>query len=278
MKTLARNISLILLTSFLGCTMPEKGNEKMVGGAAKINKDSFHQLCQYWEVTDADNPTFRDLFDNQHDGVVNYPGIVFMTDSTFLENPRAEMRYGTYHYQGKVLDAQFDDGTKVNYTIQLKGPETMTVSRTEKDQSSVLYLKSSDVFYPDNENPYSKPNTRWMIKPGQNETEQQLKDRLKGCVTFYQYFINGHVKSSSAEIDFTGLPSCFRWYQGGIFVQSSKSLDKKWINCFYSEDQALQARGLMQEVLQKKYDWDTTTQKNWLAQIVPVLEQIKKKL
>ena len=250
----------------------------MVGNKAKSKKDPFHQLCQYWEVTDADNPTFRDLMDNQQDGVVNYPGLAFMTDSTFLENPRGKMRYGSFQFKGREIAGEFDDGTKVNYAIQLKGPGIMTMDRKEKDQSSVLYLEESNVFYPDDQNPYSKVNTHWMFKPSESETEQQLKERLKGCVTFFQYFINGHVKSNSAEIDFTGLPSCFRWYQGGIFVQSAKSLDKKWVNCFYSDDQALRARDIMQNVLQKKYEWDTTTQKNWLAQIVPVLEQIKKNL
>ena len=66
---------------------------------------------------------------------------------------------------------------------------------------------------------------------------------------------------TSAEIDFLGLPSCFKWYQGGIYVQGPTHLDRKWINCFYSEEQAMQARQMMEDVVLKKYDWDTTRAK-----------------
>ena len=56
-------------------------------------------------------------------------------------------------------------------------------------------------------------------------------------------------------------------------MQRVKDLDKKWINCFYSEEQALEARLMMEDVLSKKYDWDTT-QTNWIKQTVGVLKQI----
>ncbi len=83
--------------------------------------------------------------------------------------------------------------------------------------------------------------------------------------------------SKSTEIDYTGLPSCFKWYEGGIFVQNEKKLDKKWIDCFYSKQQALQARETMENALSKKYDWDTT-ERNWIKQLVPVLKQLHDKL
>ncbi len=258
--------------------MPEPSNEKMVDQARPQRKDAFHQLCQYWEVTDAERPTMRDLYDNQQEGVYNYPGIVFMTDSTFLEDPRAEMRYGKFSFRGKEINAQFDDGQKSVYIIQDKQAATMVVKRVEKNLSTILYLKASNVFWPDaSKNPYNRINSRWRIKPAKAESEEQLKERLKGCVKFYEYFFKGHSESESNEIDFLGLPTCFKWYQGGIFVQSAKTLDKKWVNCFYSEDQALKARQTMEDALAKKYDWDTT-QRNWVRQLIPVLKQVQSQL
>ena len=257
--------------------MPDPGNEKLVDQPLPERKDAFHQLCQYWEVTDAERPTYRDL--NEHkDAVYNIAGIVFMTDSTFLENPKATMRYGKFALKGKEIYTQFDDGKKSIYTIQAKQGNTMTLKRSEKDQSTILYLKGSEVFWPDaNKNPYNKINSEWRIKPKKQESEAELKERLKGCIQFYQYFFTGYVESKSTEIDFSGLPSCFRWYQGGIFVQNEKKLDKKWMDCFYSESQALQARQIIEDALSKKYDWDTT-ERNWIKQLVPVLKQVHDKL
>ncbi|MEP6584107.1 MAG: hypothetical protein ABJA90_07560, partial [Ginsengibacter sp.] len=258
----------------VSCTMPEPKDEKIVDEPLPQRKDGFHQLCQYWEVTDAERPTFRDLYDNQQDKVYNYPGIVFMSDSTFLENPRAEMRYGKFSFKGKQLEAKFDDGKNAVYTIQDKRGNTMVVKRTDKNEATILYLKASNVFWPAaDKNPYNKLYSQWRMKPKAAEDDMQLKERLKGCVRFYEYFFKGYAESAADEIDFLGLPTCFKWYQGGIFVQSAKTLDKKWINCFYSEEQALHARQVMEDALSKKYDWDTT-ERNWIKQIPPVLKQI----
>jgi hypothetical protein len=263
----------------VNCTMPDsKKDEKIVEAKLPSRKDIFHQLCQYWEVTDAENPDYSDLYDNQKEGIYNYPGIVFMTDSTFLENPRAKMRYGKFELKGKTIKAQFDDGKKAIYTIEDFHNPDMVLLRVEKAHTTKLILKGSDAYWPNaNLNPYNKINSQWRIKPAKEESTDALRERLRECVMFYAYLFQGHAESGSKEISFLGLPCCFNWYQGGISVQNEKKLDKKWINCFYSEEQALQARQMIEDVITKKYDWDTT-QKNWMKQIVPVLKQIKDSL
>ena len=182
------------------------------------------------------------------------------------------------YLKGKVINAQFDDGKKAVYTIQDLQNSNMVVRRVEKDHTTTLNLKGARVFWPDAAlNPFNKINSRWRIKPVKAESPEALHERLKECVQFYEYFFQGHAESQTSEIDFLGLPSCFKWYQGGIYVQGPKNLDKKWINCFYSEEQALEARQMMEDVLSKKYDWDTT-QTNWIKQTVTVLKQIHDKM
>ena len=259
--------------------MPEnKKDEKIVEAKLPPRKDTFHQLCQYWDVTDAENPDYTDLYDNQTEGIVNQPGIVFMTDSTFLENPRAKMRYGKFELKGKTITAQFDDGKKAIYTIDdLHNPD-LVLFRVEKGHRTKLILKGSDAYWPDAKlNPYNKIISEWRVKPSKEESADALRERLKGCLMFYAFFFQGHAESGSTEINFIGLPCCFNWYHGGITVQNETRLDKKWINCFYSQEQALQARQMLEDVITKKYDWDTT-QKNWMKQIVPVLKQIRDSL
>jgi hypothetical protein len=262
------------------CSMQqEHKDEKIVDEKFPVFKDPFHKLCQYWEVTDAERPTYRDLYDNQQEGVKNYPGIIFMTDSTFLENPKSAMRYGKFVFKGKEIDAQFDDGKKAVYRIQNIQGDTMEFRRVEKDHTTILYVKGDRVFWPDALlNPFNKLNSKWRIKPSKLESPQELNERLKECVQFYEYLFLGNAESDNNDINFLGLPTCFKWYQGGIFVLSEKNLDKKWVNCFYSEEQAQQARQMMEDVVTtKKYHWDTT-QTNWLKQTANVLKQIHDKM
>jgi hypothetical protein len=219
------------------------------------------------------------VYDHQQEGIYNYPGIIFMTDSTFLENPRSAMRYGKFQLNGKVINAQFDDGKKAAYDIQLIQGDSMVLKRIEKAHSTILSVKGDNTFWPDASlNPYNKRNNQWRIKPANEENPQELKTRLKGCVRFFQYFFTGHAESPDVDVNMLGLPCCFKWYQGGIIIQGPSKLDKKWINCFYSEQQALDARQIMEDVLtSNKYNWDTT-QTNWLKQTADVLKQIQGKL
>jgi hypothetical protein len=277
----SKTLYVILFFLYLpfNCTMPEEHKDaKIVEQKAPIYRDAFHQLCQYWEVTDAENPTYRDVNDSHTQGIDDYAGIIFMTDSTFLENPKGQMRYGKFTYKGKSIEAIFDDGKKDEYIINSIRGNNMVVKRTEKNHTTTLQLKGAQIFWPDaSSNPFNKINSLWRIKPVKVESNDELNKRLKGCVQFYEYFFQGYAKSTSTEVDFLGLPTCFKWYQGAIYVQGPKNLDKKWINCFYSEDQAMQARQIMEDVVTKKYDWDTT-QRNWLQQTADVLKQIHAKM
>ena len=72
MRNIPLAFILFALLIFAGCTMPEPKNEKMVDQPLPERKDAFHQLCQYWELTDAERPTYRDL-DERKDDIFNIP-------------------------------------------------------------------------------------------------------------------------------------------------------------------------------------------------------------
>ncbi len=74
-------------------------------------------------------------------------------------------------------------------------------------------------------------------------------------------------------MEFLGLPNCFVWYKGGIYIQKEKELDEKFKNCFYNYSQALKARQMLEDALQKKYVWKKG-EDNWIKQTAPVLKQI----
>ena len=176
-------------------------------------------------------------------GFIIIPVLFFMTDSTFLEDPMANMRYGKFVLKGKVIDAEFDDGKKAVYTIMNVQGDTMEFRRVEKDRTTLLYVRGNRVFWPNaSVNPFNKINSRWRIKPLKMESPQELNERLKECVQFYEYLFLGNAESANADVNFNGLPTCFKWYQGGILVMSGKHIDRKWVNCFYSEAQALSGK------------------------------------
>ena len=264
-----------LSLSFYRCTTPvQNENGKIVEAASNVEKDTFHLLCQYWQLADAEQPTSKDISFTNDDGILFKSGIVFMTDSVVLENPAGEMSYGKFNVNGNTINVDFDNGTKAIYKIARLHKDELWLKRTENKHTSQLTFKATDTYWKDaNKNPFSKQNYQWVQKSKKSENEEAIKKRVKDNVQFYAYYFNGFITGGATKINFDALPCCFNWYAGGIFIQNENKLDKKWINCFYSEEQAFKARQILEDALNKKYNWDTT-QTNWVKQTAPVLQQI----
>ena len=275
MRTLFSLLAIFIISiSIQQCTMPAKQkNEKITEPVAVVKKDSFQLLCQFWQLADAEHPTSKDISFNEK-GILYNSGIVFMTDSVVLENPAGEMTYGKYKLNGKTIIVSYEDGRKVVYTISKLNNNELFLKRTmNKLTSELTYNATSTDWTNATNNPFSKQNYQWAIKPKKSETDEAIKNRAKECVNFYAEYFNGFANGGAKKINFEALPSCFNWYQGGITIQSEAKLDKKWANCFYSQEQAFKARQLLENALVKKYDWDST-QTNWLKQTASVLKQI----
>lgn len=273
-----KNLPLLIIfcTIFLSdCVMPsENKNEKIVEVPANIQKDTFHLLTQYWVLSDAEHPTSRDVSFTNNAGILFQSGIVFMTDSSVLENPAGEMDYGKFKLNGNKIEVSYDDKRKAVYMISHLNKDELLLKRTENKRTAELTFKSTNTSWPDvNKNPFAKQNYEWSIKPKKAESDEQIKKRVKDFVHFYEYYFNGLVNGGATNLDLTGLPCCLNWYQGGITIQSENKLDKKWISCFYSTEQAFKGRQLLEDALMKKYDWDTK-ETNWLKQTASVLQQI----
>lgn len=273
--------SAVVISSMLcwSCVSSNDDNVKKTPVTAiAIPSDTFHLLCQYWKLDEADHPTSRDVSFTNEGGILFQSGIVFMTDSSLLENPAGEMAYGKFKVHDDTIIVNFDKGRKAVYVISKLNREELNMSRTENGHTSELTFKATHTYWPEvNENPFSRLNYQWSQKPSKPETDELIKKRLRDNIRFYSYYFNGVINGGAKTIDFIALPCCLNWYEGGITIQSENKLDKKWANCFYSEEQAFKARQILEDVLLQKYDWDTT-QKNWLKQTVLVLHQIHEKL
>ncbi|HQW83759.1 MAG TPA: hypothetical protein PK987_04830, partial [Ferruginibacter sp.] len=100
---------------------------------------------------------------------------------------------------------------------------------------------------------------------------------LKENIHFFLLFYKSALDKDEKTVSFWGLPSCFKWYGGGIFLKKEKELKENWINCFYNKEQAMQAYHLAEKLMEVKYTWPKGEQ-NWLKLNLAVLEQMYKKL
>ncbi len=271
-------ISVVFILS--NCTQPQQEkNEKIHTENVKAERDSFSLLCQYWRLDEADHPSSVDISSKDPNTGIEYEsGLLFMPDSTVLENPKGNMTYGKFSLNNNIINVLYDGGRKASYEIARLNKEELHLDRTEKKKKTNLFYVSSKTFWPDPaRNPFSKQNYSWAKKPSKPEDDAAIRERVKECIRFYQFYFEGFAQGGAKAINFEALPNPFKWYAGGIFIQTDEKLDNKFINCFYSSMDAYKARQVLQNMLQQKHDWDTT-QTNWLKQTAMVLEQMGKKM
>ncbi|MEP7081108.1 MAG: hypothetical protein ABI784_10290 [Ginsengibacter sp.] len=255
------------------CTAPVAKKAELIKAVSKIKKDTLQQLYSYWNLEDVEHPLTGDV--SYKDNYGEYvPGISFVANSEIVENPKGEIKYGRFVLKNKKLSVKYDNGQTGSFEIMRLDTGKLILKRLIRNEVSVLTYSPTSTFWPEaTTHPFSKKNFKWTQKPSRPENQTQIKERLKDCILFYNYYFRGFINDDAKKIDFNYLPSCFNWYAGGISVQSEKKLDPKWINCFYSTSQAYYARNMVDEAITKNYIWDTT-QTNWLKQTAPVLMQM----
>ena len=128
-----------------------------------------------------------------------------------------------------------------------------------------------------NDEPFFVDNNRWRIKPKQKEPDSAIHRRLKENLHFFILFYKDVLAKDEKTVSFWGLPSCFKWYGGAIFIKKENELKENWVDCFYNKDQAMQAYRLAEKLMEKKYTWPKG-EPNWIKQNLFVLEQMYKNL
>jgi hypothetical protein len=238
-------------------------------------------LSQSWEMQDADKLHWDLLFWDTAENKRKYPSLHLFRDYSFTENPRCGIKMGKWHVdkvQG-LLILNYQDGTKKAYRVERWSVAELVLSAGNVEDPEVIKFSSGAVIHKQLvDDPFYPANNRWRLKPSCGEDEKQLQKRVKACVHFYALFFNDNYRRHEPDISFIGLPSCFVWYNGGISLSPRLELDKKWINCFYSEDQALQGYEILSTLLNKHgLKWPDHAD-SWVIEIQSVLDQMCNKL
>lgn len=238
-------------------------------------------LCQTWDYKE-DVADTRDL-NVTSDLEVVYRGYCFFKDGTVVKDPRGNLKIGTWKVNEAVkpitISLEFAKGEKETSQLAYLMPYEMILTTiNDKVKKSTTDLSAEGVSNINlKEDPFYRDNVSWRIRPTSPETYKDIKQRLKNCIHFFVLFYDQKINAHSEKITFIGLPSCFTWYAGGIFLQKEGELQQKWINCFYNKEQALQAYHIAGKLLNEKYDWPKK-ERSWLKLNVAVLKQMENKI
>jgi hypothetical protein len=229
-------------------------------------------LCQNWEnKEDAEDAALS----SDGEGLeIPYRGFSFFEDGTVVENPRDKMRFGKWNLDEahKIISIEFNKSARAKYLIESLSPTKMILTNTA-DKKNAEYRADAKTEINPSDNPFYGANNQWRIKPATAETDSAIKLRTEQCLLFYAKFLNGNANRKARVISFVGLPTCFKWYRGGVSITASEKVETRWINCYYNIDQAMKAHAMLERIISKKYKWNKE-EKNWVKQSAEVVMQM----
>lgn len=255
-------------------TEPASAKDSVVSSLADLTvvTDIKMLLCQNWEnKEDAEDAALSGVGEGLE---LPYRGISFFNDGTVVENPRDKIWFGKWSLNEaeKMIDIEFNKGGNELYKIVTIGAKQMTMMR-ENDKKKIEYRADAQIQKNIIDDPFYGANNQWRIKPGKPESDSAIKARTAQCVLFYAKFMEDNANRKSKSISFVGLPTCFKWYRGGVSVTSKDKLEPKWLNCFYNNEQAYMAHAMLESIIGKKYKWNKE-EPNWVKQSSEVVRQI----
>ena len=229
-------------------------------------------LCQAWQ--DSADAADGILMGSGNSGLdIPFHGFCFFKDGTVVQNPRDIMMTGKWRYDTltRHILLVFKDASTADYKVK-----TISVHRMELQSiNGEAKVFIADGLQQNNvtDEPFYPANNAWRIKPAKAETDNEIKNRVVECLMFYHKFLQDNIDRKNKMISFYGLPSCFKWYAGGISIINKNKLSQKWKDCFYNPGQAIKAQQLLENNISKKYKWDKAEQ-NWVKQSANILLQI----
>lgn len=236
-------------------------------------------LCQAWDdELDANEPPVE--MSNGMDVLMR--GYCFFKDGSMVQDHRGDFKIGQWVLDDSkkpiTISINFKNGEKKLLKVGALSAKKMVLVDDSKGEKKIESFVANGFSYSDPQNdPFAIQNNLWRIKPTKSESEAEIKARIKACVRFYTLFYDNQIATQSKTINFTGFPTCFKWYAGGIYIMKKELLTAKWRNCFYNEKQMLQGYAIAEDLVTQKYTWPKD-KSSWLVKNLSVLEQMLERL
>lgn len=124
------------------------------------------------------------------------------------------------------------------------------------------------------QNPFSKQNNQWRLKPTHKESEAELRARLKNHFSFWEKYFAWGLKNNIDYLDVTSTPSLLKIYGNGFQLEYYENLYPEWQNCFYDTiDCRMAYEDVYYKMYQKNIQWPDS--KNRFERFVSAFQQLQ---
>lgn len=242
-------------------------------------QNMYNILSQDWVLED--DVAGLEGMDENSKFEVPYRSFYLSREGSFVKNPRNTFDYGNWSFDEAAKTITLNnsiDRPKDIYKIARATYNELTLVNVGVNSSTNLkFISPGKRFKDAKDEPYFIENNRWRIRPKAAESDPAIHQRLKDNLHFFILFYKSILAKDDKSVSFWGLPSCFKWYGGAVFLKKEAELKENWISCFYNKEQAMKAYALADKLLSQKYDWPKG-ESNWIMLNLAVVELMYKKM
>jgi len=213
--------------------------------------------------------------------------LILRKDSSFDLLLMKQYVHGTWRYDqqkrilhlndesAKKLSIQFGVDT-VNGRLLHLDTDEFVIERLAVDHlsdpavSDYLFRKSYYQFFLEedpnyfsnlSDDPYSKENNWWRVKPSQPETDRQIKNRVLDHLKFWQLLFHDANKFDRPFVSYNWFSSPLVVASNGVVMKLYADVKKEWDENFYDSVQAQKGYELMRKCFSKKIKYMDTDNK-----------------
>ena len=230
------------------------------------------KICQRWDNGEDE----ADAVNASGDIQMPFRGFDLFRDGSMVKNPKDDAQFGTWSFDEKQRSLQITlaNGTTENYTVQSLAFDKLVLKNNKGSNKPDNYIADGFVQKDLVNEPFYPSNQQWRMKPEAPEDDAALRRRIKGCLHFYYLYYMDNSERNSARLYFYSLPTCFKWYAGGIHLIKENELAKNWTDIFYNAADASKAYIIVDKMISRKYVWGGKEQ-GWVRQDAGVLKQME---
>ncbi|QRQ99661.1 hypothetical protein [Dyadobacter sandarakinus] len=203
--------------------------------------------------------------------------ISFFEDSTFTQiRTNGEYDQGRWAVDTSTSSLFLTSGRStleiaMDFDVTREGSRMLVLDFSPGNSVSLVeYARRTGGF---REDPFHPSNNTWRIRPQRPENRSQLVYRLTNYIRHNAYLLNNAALRKDQTVSWEFSEGIIKLFNVGVGVVKEDKMPQSWINCFYSRENALEARAIFEDYLLKaKHPGHNTG--NWVRDDCSILTDI----
>jgi hypothetical protein len=166
------------------------------------------------------------------------------SDKTFTAD-LGKFQSGHWDFKDQQLFLHADNGEINILLINFLKSKEMQVQTGKSSAANFDGLPVPDIL----KDPFSTLNNRWRKPATTNESDEQLKARLRNHCTFWVSYFSWALENELTTVDVRSTPSPIKIYGNGFTIKPYSDLPEIWKGYFYDSTNCIRATAILEEIV-----------------------------